>query len=285
MNFTGRETLIAALCTKLGEIAPNHWNHRVALFGLGGVGKTQLALEYVYTHRDNYEFVFWISAVSEATILSSFQDIAKRTRCVPNTISMPPPEIASGVLAWLNRQESWLLVIDNLDNIEVIDNYLPEMSPGKHTLITTRNRHCDDIPAEGLEVRALEVDDAAHLLLTRAKVEQTQDIKNEAINIVRELGCLPLAIEQAAAFIREASNDIFSYLSSYRNNRKRHHARASKANRKYYNESVATTWHMSFNQIENENNDAIKLLQLLAFLNPDGILTDFLEAGKDGARR
>ena len=277
MNFTGREILIAALCTRLGDIAPNQWNHRVALFGLGGIGKTQLALEYVYTHRDNYEFVFWISAVSEATLLSSFQDIAKRTRCVPNTLSMPPPEIASAVLAWLNRQESWLLVIDNLDNIEVIDPYLPNVSIRKHTLITTRNQHCDDIPAEGLEVGALEIDEAVQLLLTRAKVERSTERQDEAVKIVTELGYLPLAIEQAAAFIREASKDIFTYLSNYLKNRKTHHARASKANRKYYNQSVATTWHMSISQIEKQNNDAIILLRLLAFLNPDGILTDFLD--------
>jgi len=167
----------------------------------------------------------------------------------------------------------------------VVDGYLPDFSNG-HTLITTRNQHYDQIPAEGLEIGILDVDDAINLLLTRARIftnEKTFEKTNEvAGEIARELGCLPLAIEQAAGYIREASKDIYKFLPSYRQNRKNHHARISKGNRKYYSESVATTWRLSFNQIEHTNNDASKLLQLLAFLNPDGILMDFLEAGVTG---
>lgn len=282
VHFTGREQLIASLCTKLCEITPKQWNHRVALFGLGGIGKTQLALEYVYSHRDSYEFIFWISAVSETTLLSSFQEIARRTQCVPNTDALSPSEVAKNVLWWLNRQQKWLLVIDNLDNLEVVDSYLPDASLGKHTLITTRNQHCHHIPAEGLEVKELDIQDATELLVTRSNVGQTPEILNEARSIVNELGCLPLAIEQAASYIRETSKNIFTYLPSYRKNRTRHHARTSEGNRNYYKETVATTWQLSFNQIEKRNKDASRLLELLAFLNPDGILIDFLETGKEG---
>jgi hypothetical protein len=64
-NFTGRADLLAKLSTKLCDITPKSWNHRVALYGLGGVGKTQLALEYLYTHKGEYDRVYWISAVSQ----------------------------------------------------------------------------------------------------------------------------------------------------------------------------------------------------------------------------
>ena len=77
-NFTGRRTLLATLHAKLSDIAPCAWNHRVALYGLGGVGKTQLALEYVFSHREDYERIYWISAVSEATVFAGFQEIAER---------------------------------------------------------------------------------------------------------------------------------------------------------------------------------------------------------------
>jgi len=282
-HFAGREKLLALLRSKLSETVPKEWNHRVALFGLGGIGKTQLALEYVYSSRGYYERIYWISAVNEATLLSGFQEIAGKSRCVPNYVALQPQETAKKVIDWLGTQDKWLLVIDNLDEITVADGYLPVRSPGKHTLITTRNPNCQHIPAEGLKVGELDVEDAAELLLLRSGVEPSSERGAEATNIVKELGCLPLAIEQAAAYIRETSRDIFAYLPSYRKDRTRHHARISEGIRAYYKNTVATTWRMSFEQIEKRNSDASDLLRLLAYLNPDGILTEFLEAGASDA--
>jgi len=96
---------------------------------------------------------------------------------------------------------------------------------------------------------------------------------------VQELGYLALAIEQAAAYIREASKDIFKFLSSYRLNRAMYHSRTSHGNRKYYSDSLATAWRLSFQRLEVMNADAGKLLMLLAFLNPVGLLLQFLERG------
>ena len=286
VNFTGRENLLAEVYNQLSKTGSKRWNHRLAIYGLGGVGKTQLALEYAYSQKENYDGgVYWISAVSQATIFSGFQDIAKRTSCVAKIENLKPSEVAAQVLTWLNRTEKWLLVIDNLEDVSVIDGYVPDLSPG-HTLITTRNQHYDQIPAEGLEIDVLGVDDAINLLLIRSKLSadghSDDKIYGVAAEITRELGYLPLAIEQAAGYIREVSKNIFKFLPSYRQNRKTHHARISKGNRKYYSESLATTWRLSFQQIEKTSSDASKLLQLLAFLNPDGILMDFLEAGVEG---
>jgi hypothetical protein len=152
-----------------------------------------------------------------------------------------------------------------------------------HTLITTRNPHCDHIPADGLKVDEFDAEEATELLLTRSRsreVGRSEHERNEATQIVEELGCLPLAIEQAAAYIRETSKDIFRFLPSYRRNRKTHHKNLSRGNRIFYEHSVATTWRLSFDQIE-DNVDASHLLKLLAFLNPDCILTDFLSAGTE----
>jgi tetratricopeptide (TPR) repeat protein len=183
------------------------------------------------------------------------------------------------VLKNLNNTRNWLIVFDNLDEVEMLDEYLPDVAPNKHTLITTRNPHFHQLRAVGLEVSVLGVDDATDLLLTRSNVSPIPKAKTEASLIVRELGCLPLAVEQAAAYIRETLKDIFKYLSSYRRSHKSHHARLSKANRNYYEQSIATTWNLSFNQL---SGDASDLLRLLSFLNPDGILTEFLEHGREG---
>src|SRR5436190_18924623 len=99
-----------------------NYKHRVALHGLGGVGKTQLALEYAYAHQSDYNYVFWISAVDQARLLSGFCDIAK-----VGLHAMPgksPVDIAKSVLEWLrNLSDKWLLVIDNLDDITLIKDY------------------------------------------------------------------------------------------------------------------------------------------------------------------
>ena len=284
-NFIGRTDLLIQLRAKLCDIIPKSWNHRVALHGLGGIGKTQLALEYAYTYKDDYERIYWISGISEASLVSGFQEISKRAKCQPKGTEVMPSETAKQVLEWLNSQDSCLLVVDNLDEIEVIDGYLPSPSPGRHTLITTRNPFSDQIPAEGLQVEELEDNDAVDLLLLRSGMRMATDkatARLEAAEIVKELGYLPLAIEQAAAYIREVLTDVSKFLPLYSKDRKKHLDRTSKANRNYYSKSVGTTWRMSFTQIAENNPDAQLLLQLLSFLNPDGILTDFIELGASG---
>jgi len=287
-HFKGRAELLKALYDKLCQSLPDQYNHRVALYGLGGVGKTQLALEYVYQHyRDSqtYDRVYWVSADSQASFFTALQEIGVRTHCLLENKDLKPPEIAARVIRWLNKQENLLFVLDNLDDISVAEEYLLEMAPCRHMLITTRNEHCDDIPAEGLQVPVLDTSEAVELLLRRCKVgavgEKTEAEIEAAQEIVMELGCLPLGIDQAAAYIREASHDIFQFLPSYRQNRKFHHNRTSKRNR-MYSKSLATTWSLSFQKVQENNEGAAHLLKLLAFLNPDGVLIEFLEAGKEG---
>ena len=84
-HFKGRSDLLTELFNKLCETLPDQYNHRVALYGLGGVGKTQLALQYVHTHWESktYERVYWISAVNQASLLAGFQEIGVRTQCLP----------------------------------------------------------------------------------------------------------------------------------------------------------------------------------------------------------
>ena len=280
-HFTGRQHILNRIFEKLCESVPQQHNHRVALYGLGGVGKTQLALEYAYSRRGQYDGVYWISAVDQASILSGLREIAKRTNCLPHMTDIDSSEKA--VISWLNRQDSWLLILDNLDDATVVEGLLPDTSPGQHTLLTTRNPNSDEIPAEGLEIGVLDLQEAVDLLYLRSRltgVNRTRQRQTEAERIVQELGRLPLAIEQAGAYIREVSKDIFKFLPSYRKNRQKYHQRVPRGNWSYQN-SVGTTWRLSFDRIEENNVSAVKLLRLLSFLNPDGILTDFLQAGKE----
>ena len=173
-------------------------------------------------------------------------------------------------------------MLANLDDISVIQGLLPENGPRKHTLITTRNPNSEGIPAEGLEVSLLNPVDAVDLLSTLSNVAIASDSpeKEQADKIVTELGYLPLAIEQAAAYVREAGGDFLTFLKEYEENHEDVLRWVPRGNRQYTH-SVATMWSMSFNIVQKNHALATELFRLLAFLNPNGILIDFLISGAE----
>src|SRR5205814_1457541 len=123
---------------KLLNQVPKEYSHRIALYGMGGIGKTQIAVEYVYSNKPNYKRIYWINAVNQASLYSGYRKIGKIAGLKLGT-STTDVNIAEIVIAWLRREQNWLLVIDNLDNIEIVAGFLPEPGPQKHTIITTRN--------------------------------------------------------------------------------------------------------------------------------------------------
>ena len=283
-HFVGRKELLKNLRKRLCEVESRQYKHRIALYGLGGVGKTQTALAYVYLHRSDYDAIYWITAVNQASVLSGFQDIARASGLLKTSVDIVPTDVAKTVLSWLRAQDNWLLIIDNLDDYSAVEGFLPHRESGKHTIITTRNPNVYEIPSEGIEVDVLDPQDATELLILRSNVSSKADsaqIQAEAEKIVKELGYLALAIEQAAAFIRETSRNFFRFLPSYRADRKMHHARIPRGHWEY-SKAVGTTWHLSFQQVKQNNAQASELLGILAFLNPDGILLEFLVRGKRG---
>ena len=277
-RFTGRNIFLETLRKKLLDQVPKEYRHRIALYGMGGIGKTQIALEYVYTNKTNYDRIYWISATNQASLFSGYQEIAKiaELKLAPDS---GPVDITKIVLRWLRQEQNWLIVIDNLDNIEIVDGFLPETGPQRHTMITTRNPNAAGIPAEGVEVTLLDHDDAIELLSTLSKVTIAPNSpeRKSADEIIQRLGNLPLAIEQAGAYVREAAGDLATFLEHYDKNQKDLHMWIPKGNRQYPF-SVATTWSMSFNIVRETDPHAARLFQLFSFLNPDGILMEFLES-------
>ena len=214
--FTGREELLEKIRQKMHDDQLKGYKHRIALYGLGGVGKTQISLEYCFLYKDDYDYLFWLSAVDQQRLLLSFREIADiLTEHYDRKFDGTAEEIARAVLRWLESKNKWLLIFDNLDDIRIADGYLPHTHLSGHVLITTRNKNCDGIPAEGVEINLLNAKDSVSLLLHRSGLEndQRKEVKVEAQKIVDILGYLPLAIEQAASFIR--STNIFEYLETY----------------------------------------------------------------------
>jgi tetratricopeptide (TPR) repeat protein len=278
IHFSGRDDLLQDLRRKLNENEPGRYNHRVAIFGMGGIGKTQTALEYVYSSRDSglYSRIYWLSAKDQGSLMSGYQSIAWNVRLA--TDAADSSQAARAVLAWLKQEDDWLIVLDNLDDITIANGLLPETTPRKHLLITTRNPNTDGIPAEGLEVSLLSLDDAQRLLIRLSKVTPSDSEQPLVSTIANDLGRLPLALDQAGSYIRYIARNYTTFHDQYQKNHREILSWVPKVNRAY-SHSVATTWSLSFSALNHVFQMSAKLLRLLSFLNPDVISTRFLTEG------
>jgi hypothetical protein len=201
---------------QLLDESPREFSHRIALYGMGGVGKTQVAVEYVYRFKSEYKYIFWIPSTDQLSVLNGFQRVAQKIG-IGGSTSEAVSEVMELVFAWLKSQQNWLLVFDGLDEISVVNGLLPDNGRDKHTLITTRNPRVWSLPAVGLEVPTLRHDESVELLYTLSQVPiSLEPLEQSAVHaIVTELGHLPLAIAQAASYIRETSGTIAEFRNAY----------------------------------------------------------------------
>jgi tetratricopeptide (TPR) repeat protein len=288
--FTGRDNLL----TQLHDRFANPSNRPAialtqsqAISSLGGIGKTQTALEYAYRYRENYRAVLWVSAASEEALQKDFVTLAQ-VLGLPKQQSQDQQRIIAAVQAWLSTQQQWSLVLDNADDLAMTQQYLPDLATTNgHLLFTTRAQAVGHL-AYGVEIEQIQQEDGALLLLRRAKVvspEATLELaspqaRTEAEAIVSQLGGLPLAIDQAGAYIEETGCGLAGYLALYRERRTELLRRRSSFPSDHP-EPVATTWSLSFRLVEQANPAAADLLRLCAFLDPDAIPESLLKDGKD----
>jgi len=222
--FTGRDALLARLNKKFRTPSTEAYHGRIALFGLEGIGKTQIALEYVYRFQRSYQRIYWIPGDTQASLLGGYKQIAERAELQTSHLSTAV-EVAERVISWLEQEEGWLLVVDNLNNIKVLSMgqnsnlkllLLPSTGDLQHTLITTRNPHYGDIPAQGMEICKYDRDASIQLLYKSSRITPLNQPELQAAErIVEKLCNLPLAIDQAAAYIREMEISFSKFLILY----------------------------------------------------------------------
>jgi tetratricopeptide (TPR) repeat protein len=269
--FTGREELFALLRRQLVE------RHRAALSGLGGVGKTQAAIEYAVRHREDYpDGVFWVNAETASGLTGGFVEIAKTLRLAA-AASTEQEHIVRAVLEWLNGTDGWLLIFDNVDERNDVAAFLPQRGNG-HILITSREAVFQEVGiARALEVVDLDGDEAVRFLLRRTGRDESDPQERAAVTeLAVELGNLPLALEQAAAYIAENNAAFSDYLTSFR---KRRLTLLEKAGELVSHDSVAITWAANFEAVERASPAAADVLRISAFLAPDAIPFEVFSKG------
>lgn len=291
-HFTGRDELLEHLMQRLSPQDTNGQGQATglrraaltqsyAVKGLGGVGKTQIAVEFAYRAHEQrlYTHTIWINAASEEAILTSFAALTELLPEVAPSGETEQSKIVAALIRWLEEcTQPWLLIVDNADDLVIVEPYLPTRGNGR-ILLTTRANAVGAL-APSLEVDCMSVMEGTHLLLRRAQREESASIDEieEATNIAVALAQFPLALDQAGAYIEETGCSLHDYFQLYQQHSYTLLARRGKQVT-HYSESVATTWSLSFQYIEQSNLAAAELLQLCAFLAPDRIPEELLLEG------
>ena len=257
-NFIGRHIPLEHLEQRLADgaavVLPS------AMHGMGGIGKTQLAIEYVYRHLNDYDLVWWIQAAQPGQIHQALTALAQRLG-LPCGIDTAIPV----VLDALRRGQTggrWLLVFDSADSPHTVRPYLPAHGRG-HVLITSRNPHWAEI-ARPLKISVFTREESVALL--RRRVATISDA--DAAAIADRLGDLPLAVAQAGAWLAQTAMPAAEYLAQFDDNAA---AILDTDPPGGYDVSVAAAWTVSFTALRDRDPAAHQLLQVCAFFASDPI--------------
>ncbi len=301
--FTGRETILKRIYSTLHESRdqPGHAPVVVALSGMGGIGKTQIAVEYAYRFHYAYSAVLWARAESLETLFADFVAIAQQLQLA----SVPPPAIrdrvqvdeaqktaqeavlatqaVQAVTSWLSTHHDWLLILDNIEDMSLTYRFVPLTSRG-HILLSTRSQSTGTL-APILEIELMPLDEAALFLLFRGKMyapgTQREEIPGpdwlEAQDICRMVDGLPLAIDQAGAYIEETGCTLYHYIERFRQQRASLLARRGESDA-LHPAAVTATVLLAIDKVERTRPAAVDLLRLCAFLDAGHISEELLEA-------
>ncbi len=257
-SLAGREHVLAELATRLP--AEEGARPRVAvLHGMGGVGKTSVALEYAHLHLDDYGLIWQFSAEDPVTLSANFAELATLLGVRDLVDGADPVHQVHAALA--ARPGRWLLLMDNVIDPGALRAVMPPAGNG-HVLVTSQNPHW---PGEqAVAVPVLDHESAAAFLLSH-----TNDTDTEAARqLATELGGLPLALEQVAAYLNATGESLRSYSELFNKTRASLLTRGGPSG---YDKTVTTTWALAFAQLHATEPTAITLLRLLACYAPEDI--------------
>ena len=273
--FTGREDQLQAIHAALTS------RGRAGLSGLGGIGKTQTALEYAYRHQSEYDHVFWVRAEQETELITGYGAMAKAIQ-IPGHQQDDQQAVVALMKQWLATHDRWLLVLDNADDLRQLRLYLP--TTNGHILFTTRAQALGDL-AEKVEVTRMAIDEGALLLLRRAKMiadtaalaAASEADQTLARTRTTEMDGLPLALDQAGAYIEEQVLSLDEYLELFRTEKAELLQERGQLDPDH--PSVTVTFTLAFEKVAAASATAAALVQACAFLAPDAIPEEIFREG------
>ena len=221
--FTDRETILAALSASFNSTQSSQ-TRILALNGLGGMGKTQIALEYLYRTSSLYQNILWLNASSREVLSTEVSALSEKL-ALSRKDREDEEQLFAALKRWLQNHAAWLLVLDHIDDIALIDELVPSQSNG-HVLLTTHTQAVGEIPSV-IPIVQMDTEASTLFLLQRAKIigvgASLEQAPPEAIQqaraIAQEMDGFPLALDQAGAYIEETGRNLAFYLEQFQRER------------------------------------------------------------------
>jgi tetratricopeptide (TPR) repeat protein len=280
--FTDRDTVLDKISSSFAS-AQNRDTPILALNGPPGIGKTQIAQAYRSRSYQVYQDTLWLNASSRALLSKDVSTYTTRFS-LPEEDGENENLLFASFKQWLQDQPGWLLVLDYLEDIDLIDLVVPSQSSG-HVLLTTR-KQATGRHAFPIIIKSMDVDYGALFLLRRVKIlwpqdppeQAPSDVMSKARAIAEILKGFPLALEQAGAYIEETGCSFARYLSFCEQRRAwllSGHGQLADDQR----QSVMSTFDFILQQVTQKSAVSLDLLRLLAFLHPDAIFDELFLKG------
>jgi serine/threonine protein kinase/tetratricopeptide (TPR) repeat protein len=281
MFFTGRKQVLDALhdafCS--GKAA----TQIQAISGLSGIGKTQVALEYAYRYHNEYQAILWVRGDTREKMLTDIAALAS-TLNLQEQHAREQQHSIEAVKSWLRKNARWLLIVDNIEDLKLVRTLLPATAPG-HILLTTRTQTTGNI-AQRSDLEKMTLEEGALFLLRRTRMiaqdatlqDAAPDECQGAKELAEVLDGLPLALDQAGAYIEEAGCNLASYLYRYRTGQMK--LLGMRGGFAFdHPASVAGTFSTLFEKVEKISPTAMELFRFCAFLHPEGIPEEMIVHG------
>ena len=259
--FEGREETLGVLAQALG--AQGGAVVTQAVYGLGGVGKSEMALQYADANRGDYGLVWWITAADAGRVEAGLAGLAGRL-CPLVAVAGTTGDAAGWATGWLQAHDRWLLILDNVEDPADIEPLLGQLGGG-HVIVTSRRDAEWGRLADPVQLDILDSAAAAQILILRTGQSGAADAA-DAAQIAAEVGFLPLALDQAAAYIVQQRISLGAYLDSLRRNPARMHAAGTGTQR-----TIARLWDLHITALRSQSPAAAQMLGVLAQYAPDAI--------------
>ncbi|KAH9433926.1 hypothetical protein MCOR02_005961 [Pyricularia oryzae] len=268
LRFFGRESQMGILKETLGPEKTRQEMRAISIHGIGGVGKTQLALQYANTSLGIYDLIVWVPAESQIKLVQALSAFTTKLGLAEEHDQMDNSQVVQRLKDWLNTcGKNFLLVFDNVDDVEILEQIWPASSHAS-VIITTRSPSVASRRSKKilrLECFALEPATEMIYALSGKRPSQEYDV-TAAVELCELLGGLPLAMEQVAAFIRDRDFLFSEVLPKLKKSAEKVFARTQAIDA--YEHTVSTVWNLSLEQLSEQ---AKILHNVLAFFDPDHI--------------
>ena len=255
--FTERDRVFEDICA--GFQSGSSIALTQSITGMGGLGKTQTALEYAYRYAHKYDWIWWVQAESETTVLIAYKKFAEKMRLLDET-QYDRELIIETVLNWMDSHSKWLFIYDNADTVSGDTPWWPKNNR-ENILITTRNKHI--LIGKNINIDVFKEEEAVSFLENRTEIRNDRE---GASRLSERLGYLPLALEQAAAYIKN-NGTYRTYLSLLETYKLKLLEEVDGVID--YTIPVTATFDISMEKIKQEA--AWQLLYLCAYFNSEGI--------------